>query len=162
MRKIKKSLSAAVVLTVAFTSISLLFFSCKEAVGVTIPLPKDTSALGKIDHFIPLDQLEVLKKDFAVQQDSINRGVPNLYIPTSEAFNKAALLELLKDPNNVGIRIYYGVKKGDNRNEFRMVLVGVDQQGKDLLITRGSAIASKIGGDTRFGLEFGQCNPPCH
>ena len=162
MVKIKKSISAAVISMTALFSISLLFFSCGHIVGVTIPVPKDTSALGKIDHFIPLDQLEALKKDFLQQQDSVSRGVPGLYIPVSEAFNKAALLELLKDTNNVGIRIYYGVKKGDNRNEFRLILVGVDQQGKDLYITKGSALATKIGGDTKGGLEFGQCNPPCH
>jgi hypothetical protein len=129
---------------------------------VCIPVPKDSSALGKIDHFIPLDQLEAFKKDFNSQQDSISRREPELYIPASEAFSKAALIDLLKDPKNVGIRIYYGVKKADKRNEFRLLLVGVDAQGRDLYITKGSAAAAKLGGDVKGGLEFGQCNPPCH
>jgi hypothetical protein len=162
MVKIKKSISTAVFVLTALVSVSLLFFSCQQTAGVPIPLPKDTSALGRINHFIPLDQLETLKKDFLPQQESISKNVPGLYIPVSEAFNKAALLDLLKDSANVGIRIYYGVKKGDNRNEFRMILVGVDQRGNDLYLTKGSALATKIGGDTRGGLEFGQCNPPCH
>jgi hypothetical protein len=141
---------------------SLFIMSCNNPPttegGVFIPVPKDTSALGKIDHFISTGEIEKFKKQYLPQRDSLARINPNLFIPVTEAFNKEGLIQLLKDPKNVGLKIYYGVKQG-KRNEFRLIIVGVDEQGNDLYFSKGSSLAGKINQDLG-GLEYGQC-PPC-
>jgi hypothetical protein len=145
---------------------AIFFSSCHTGTSVSIPNPNDTSALGKINHFIPIEQLEAFKKDFAVQRDSLGMIKNGLFIPISEAFNKKILLEILKDEKCVGMRMYYGVKRADNksnRNEVRLILVGVDGQGNDLFITEGgllSQAATQAGGKLGGG-EWGQCTPPC-
>lgn len=144
----------------AMAAFLLIISSCTQPAGTYIPDSKDSSSLGKIDHFIKKGDIESFKKDFLVQRDSLGRNNPGVFIPNSETFNKAALLEILKDPKCVGMRMYYGLKKGDKRNEFRLILVGVDEQGNDLFVTRGSAVAADAGGSTG-GAEFGQCTPPC-
>jgi hypothetical protein len=141
---------------------SIFMMSCNGSPGteggVFIPVPKDTSALGKIDHLIPREQIESFKKAYQGERDSLTRKDPNLFIPVDEAFNKQALIDLLKDPKNVGLRIYYGVKAG-KRKEFRLIIVGVDEQGNDLYFTKGSKAAAKLT-QGEYGLEYGQC-PPC-
>jgi hypothetical protein len=145
---------------------AIILTSCNDGTNVSIPNPVDSSALGKINHFIPIEQLEAFKKDFAVQRDSLGMIKDGLFIPISEAFNKKILLEILKDEKCVGMRMYYGVKRADNRsnrNEVRLILVGVDAQGKDLYITEGgllSKAATQAGGRSGGG-EWGQCTPPC-
>lgn len=127
--------------------------------GEWIPVPKDTSALGRIDHFIPYENINQYRKEYIGVRDSLNRALPGLFFAESEAFNKPQLLELLKNPKCVGIRIYYGLKKG-SRSEFRCMIVGVDEQGQDLYIQKtGTAGAQARPGDG--GLEYGQCAPPC-
>jgi hypothetical protein len=160
MAKIKKStVSSSIKLIIACAAASLML-SCTHQAGTFIPDTADSSGLGKIDHFIPLGTINEFKSAFAVEKDSLALKVPGLFIPETEAFNKPALLQILKDPACAGIRFYYGVKKGDKRNEMRLMLVGVDAQGKDLLITKGSGLAAQAGGGGQGGLEFGQC-PPC-
>lgn len=142
--------------------------SCQQKTegGVHIPVPKDSSALGKINHFIPVKDIEQFKSAFAVQRDSLTRMNPNLVIPVSETFNKEALLDILKDSTNVGVRIYYGVKQIGNRNEVRLMLVGVNAAGKDLYYKNGGE-AGKLSAkvppppEEEGGVEYGQCTPPC-
>ena len=86
-------------------------------------MPVDTSALGKINHFIPRDLIDEFKREFNIERDSLAVCRSGLYIPVSEAFNKPAVLEILKDPKCVGLKIYYGVKKNDNNKEMRVMLV---------------------------------------
>lgn len=137
----------------------------KQEGGQFIPVPRDTSALGKVNHFIPVEDINKFKSAFASQRDSIARNFPGLFIPLSETFNKQALLNLLKDSTNVGIRIYYGLKAGGNRNEVRLVLVGVNSQGQDLFYLNGAEegkISAKVPPPPLSGgVEYGQCTPPC-
>jgi hypothetical protein len=157
MKPTTSKISSLLLLSAIFLS------SCDNdnGTGVNIPNPKDTSALGRINHFIPTEDIERYKKDYIVQRDSLARSNSDLFIPLDEAFNKQALLDLLKDPKNVGLKIYYGIKTG-KRKEVRLIIVGVDEQGNDLYLTGGkSAIAAQVtGGGTKGGLEYGQC-PPC-
>ena len=137
----------------------------KNGGGEEIPVPKDTSALAKINHFIPVRDIEAFKAAFANQKDSLSRVYPSLVIPFSETFNKQALLNILRDSNNVGVRIYYGVKAGDKRNELRLILVGVNSEGKDLYYRSGGE-QGKLGAQLPTspedgGAEYGQCTPPC-
>ena len=128
----------------------------KGADSVCVPNPKDTSALGRIDHHIPKSEIMQFRKAF--NADSINAKNPGLFITESEGFNKTQLLELLQDSACVGIRIYYGIAKGEKRNELRMIIVGTNSQGKDLFIKTGSKAATRLTAD-ESGLEYGQC---CH
>jgi hypothetical protein len=153
------------------TSLFFVFFfvfavSCKEqpgeGKGEWIPTPPDSSALGKIDHFIPIERMDQFKKDYAADKDSIMKCLPGYFMPASEAFNKEWLLKVLKDPKCVGLRVYYGVRRTALKiNEFRLMIVGVDEAGNDLYIERGSALANQVDGGGKGGLEWGQCNPPC-
>jgi hypothetical protein len=130
---------------------------------VCIPVPKDTSALGKIDHFIPRVDIDKFKASFDKANDSLAKKAPNLAFSYSEAFNKPQILELLKDPRCVGLRIYYGSRKDKvgTGSTFVLMIVGVDEQGKDLFWKKGSPLAAQTApGDG--GLEYGQCNPPCN
>ena len=144
-------------------TVVFLFTACKspQENGVWIPVPKDTSVLGRIDHFIPVADIETYKKNFGPQRDRVMSGNPNLYIPMSEAFNKQALIDILKDSTCVGIRVYYGLKTGDKQNSFRLILVGINEQGQDLYYKKGSAVAADAGGGNLGGAEYGHCLPPC-
>jgi hypothetical protein len=158
---VKKSIMAIPRLLVV-TLIVLVVSSCGDhkGEGEWIPVPKDTSALGRINHLIPARTIDQYRKDYTLVRDSLAKALPNLYFAESEAFNKPQLLEILKNPKCVGIRIYYGLKTG-NRNEFRCMIVGVDEQGKDLYIQQQGAQAAAQTNPTDFGLEYGQCHPPC-
>ena len=133
--------------------------------GEFIPVPKDTSSLAKINHFIPVRDIEAFKAAFSGQRDSLSRVYPNLVIPYAETFNKQAILNILRDSGNVGLRIYYGVKTGDNRNELRLILVGVNSEGKDLYYSNGGEqgkLSAKLPPPPEDGgAEYGQCTPPC-
>ena len=145
----------------AMFSLGLFIASCNngEIKSVSIPVPRDTSALASINHFIPEATIKVYRGAFKTEQDSLALRFPSLLIPDAEAFNKPALLEILKDPRCVGIRIYHGVKTGGKRNEIRVIIVGVDSEGKDILISGGSSLATDIT-QSKGGLEDGQC-PSC-
>ncbi|MEP6746923.1 MAG: hypothetical protein ABJB86_04325 [Bacteroidota bacterium] len=141
-----------------------LIVSCNNANppgSVVIEIPKDNSGLDTIHHFIP----EALEKEylsaFKAQQDSFNVKNPSLLIPVAEAFNKPALLSLLKAKDCVGLRIYHGIKKGGRgvKDEIRLVIVGVDSKGNDILIDSGSVLTTKITSD-QVAVERGQC-PTC-
>lgn len=157
----KKSLRFKPILLLIVTFSFVLVFSCQQGnneKGEWIPIPPDTSALGKIDHFIPLEDIQKYRTAYAADRDTLSKY---LDFTNSESFNKPALLELLKNPKCVGIRIYYGVKSADSKGSFRCMIVGVDEQGKDLYITKGSQLATQGDGGKTGGLEYGQCDPPC-
>lgn len=161
MTKISKpAVCFTLVMVLAITSSILLSCNNNNPRGSqVIPVPDDTSALAKINHFIPASQIERYRAAFRIQNDSLHARFRSFLLPDAEAFNKPALLEILKDPRCVGIRIYHGVKTADGMNEVRVILVGVDSQGKDILISGGSAIAADVT-QTKGGLEYGQC-PTC-
>jgi hypothetical protein len=165
MATLKKTFAPVLMVLISISVTSLLIVSCNQkgdgtCEGTCVPATKDTSALGKIDHFIPKETINEYKRSFSIERDSLALKAPGLFIPETEAFNKPSVLEILKNPACVGVRIYYGVKKGEKRNQVRLILVGVDAQGKDLFITKGSALAAQAAGDKEGGLEYGQC-PPC-
>jgi len=160
MFKLRKPIAATAVFFFIAIAGTLLVVSCNNpADGVFIPVPKDSSALSKIDHFIPESRIKEYRSAFAAENDSLRIKFPSLLLPDAEAFNKPALIEILKDPRTVGIRIYHGVKRGGKQNEVRVIIVGVDAQGKDVLINKGSAVAAQANSEPG-GEEQGQC-PTC-
>jgi hypothetical protein len=158
---------------IAFLVMALFMNSCRQKGTVVIPVPDDTSALSKINHFIPVEQIKAYESAFNIQRDTLLKLQPGLSLPQSEAFNKQAILEILKDPACVGVRVSYGVKQTGNSNEFRLILTGVDAQGNDLYIdgvaspdntNRAAKAPQAIQSGTssvKGGVEQGQCTPPC-
>ena len=154
-------------------------FSCNNNDnGVFIPVPKDTSALGRIDHFIPLEQIKNYQAAFNKERDSLLKIRPGFNIPFSEAFNKQALIEILQIPECVGVKVLYGIKQNGDTNSMRLILVGVDSRGNNLYLTNGTTRNNTIkkspaadsgaakattenSGDDSGGIEQGQCDPPC-
>ena len=156
MSKIRKQIAAAAIFILACTC-ALLVTSCNGKIeGVTIPITNDSTPLSLINHRISKTLIKDFRKAFNAEQDSLRRKNPDLFITESEAFNKKALLELLKDPNCIGLRIYYGVTKGEKSpKDLRMIIVGTDSKGNDLLIGN-SAVATDVTQEG-YGLEYGQC-----
>jgi hypothetical protein len=128
---------------------------------VCIKLKKDTSELGRRNHFIPVMSIDVFKKDFDSTRVKLVKHFPELAIPTSETFNRASLVEFLKDSTVVGLKFYYGLKpSSDKTKSLRLIIVGVDSLGHDVYIKKGSRFAAQST-DDKGGLEYGQCEPPC-
>jgi hypothetical protein len=156
----------------------LFMVSCNGDGGDTaiIPIPKDTSALGKIDHFIPLAQINEYDSAFSRERNELAKLRPGLSIPFSEAFNKAALIDLLQIKDCVGIRIMYGIKQKGDSSSVRLILVGVNSKGESLYLTEQKkrstandaanqikdAVPQGASGEVDGGIEQGQCYPPCH
>lgn len=168
MFKMSNPAKPAVIVCAAFCIATLLFTaSCNNGPGgggtgkdsgVVIPNLPDSSELAKIEHYIPKGEIMRFRRAF--NADSLNARNPDLFITESEGFNKTALLELLKDPKCVGIRIYYGIAPGTSKKkDLRMILVGTDSQGKDLYFTHTTSKAGTRLTDDEVGLEYGQC---CH
>lgn len=131
--------------------------------GVWIPLEKDSSELGMRDHFMPKDSIEVYRKRFDLIRDTLAIKEPSLFIPFSEGFNKKSMTELLKDPKCIGLRIYYGATaiNSKGKQDFRLIVVGVDKDGNDLFVSRSATGDGKVRDGGEGGFEYGQCTPPC-
>ncbi len=76
---------------------------------------------GFEDHFITLPEAAELTKNYRDMNPGAVRG---------EFFGKNHLLNILQQPNCVGVRIYYGYDT--NVSKPKMVIVGVDQYENDL------------------------------
>lgn len=160
----KKSLLTYPLLFLFFLG-ALLIGSCKEGPKpgqICITIPKDTSELGRRNHFIPVMDIDIFRRDFRAIRDSIVTRDTNIVIPNSETFNIAAIDSFVQNPKVFGLRFYYGVKPGPSHKKvLRLIVVGVDSLGHDVYIRRkGATLAAQVSGDDG-GLEYGQCSPPC-
>jgi hypothetical protein len=163
---LRKSFSPLALFITGAVIVALSVVSCggPGGDGVWIPNPKDSSALGLRDHFIPKDSITAYRKRYEVVRDTLQVVMPSLFIPFSEAYNKRSIIELMKDPRCIGIRIYYGATAfGSNgKQDLRLILVGVDKLGNDLFVKKGSSVAAQAGDGGEGGFEYGQCAPPCY
>lgn len=126
---------------------------------VCIKVPSDTSVEG---HFIPVKDIDSFKQDFVKERDSLGKKCPSLFIPNSETFDKASIVEFFRDTTVVGLKFYYGIKPGKSRKKaLRLMIVGVDSAGNNVYIKKGSHLAAQAGGGEEGGVEYGQCTPPC-
>jgi len=160
----KKSLLTYPLILLFFMG-ALLIGSCKEGPKpgqICITIPKDTSELGRRNHFIPVMDIDIFRKDFQAVRDSVVSRNPNFFIPNSETFNIAAIDSFVQNPKVFGLRFYYGIKPGvGNKKALRLIVVGVDSLGHDIYIKKkGAALAAQVSDDDG-GLEYGQCSPPC-
>jgi hypothetical protein len=100
-----------------------------------------TQFLGN-GHSISLDEAKKMTKKFRDQKDSIVRDEykGQHLIPHCESFDRTAFDKLLQREDCKGVRIYYGMKEGDQK--IHAIIVGFDAEGKDILPSAGVAMDS--------------------
>jgi len=76
--------------------------------------------------------------------------------PNCLTFNKAAVYRLMKTPGCAGIRCYMAI---NNEQQFRLVIVGVDDKGVNMLASNAGDSTSKAI-DEVVVLDEGQASPP--
>ena len=116
-----------------------------------------TSFIGA-NNLIPLEKAKKLTAFFKEERDNlINPGIYSQdVIPFSETFDRRAIDQLLALDGCVGIRIYTGL---DEEFKLRLILVGVNDKGQDLIIPDPTE-----GAGTEVGLvveEGARCPPFC-
>ncbi len=162
--------------------VTILLISCNDTAkdGVFISTPKDTSLLAKQNHFIPLNQIRAYQASFKSERDSLTKLYPGLSIPLSESFNKQAIIKLLQLPDCVGVTVLYGTNKNGNNKGLRLILVGVNSEGKYLYLkndtekntatnqatsndtaAKNLKMLQSLPDDEEGGIEHGNCSPPC-
>ena len=80
----KSSLTTTSLWTALFVFVLISVVSCKEqegdGKGEWIPTPPDSSALGKIDHFIPIGRMDEFKKSYLADKDSLIKCLPEVFM----------------------------------------------------------------------------------
>lgn len=80
--------------------------------------------------------------------------------PNCLTFNRAAIYRLMKVPGCVGIRCWLAI---NNKQEFRLVIVGVDEQGENMLASAAGDSSKDLTSmtvDEILVLDEGQASPP--
>ena len=103
--------------------------------------------LQQINHEIPLDKAVEMTRRFRNDNSKILQQDYSKSLPQSEIFDKSAFEKLVGLPGCVGIRAYFGV---DDKNDVRLIFVGVNDKNEDIL----------PGGGGGSIVEFGQRCPP--
>ena len=147
---------------------ALLISSCGGGIPqpgkdeVCVKNPKDTSELGRRNHFIPVMSIDIYKKNFDQARDTIRQRLPDIMVPDYEIFNRASIVEYLKDSTVAGFKFYYGIKPGsEKRRALRIMIVGVDKFGKNVYLKDSTGKIGAQATNDDGGLEYGQCSPPC-
>jgi hypothetical protein len=177
MQKQLNTLTSKVIGRAVFILLMAMVFmvSCNNNTGdqAIIPMPKDTSALAKIDHFIPVDQIKAYEDTFRLEREALQKIQPGFFIPFSETFNKQSVIDVLQIKDCVGMRILYGLTKKGDSSSVRLILVGVNSKGENLYVTKQKqrsnnaanqikdAVPQAAEGEVDGGEEHGQCRPPC-
>ncbi len=94
-----------------------------------------SSALDAINHDITYAQAQTMIGNFtAVRESMLSSNFQNNgTMPIYETFNLAAIDKLICQPTAIGFRIYTAM---DSENKIRFVLVGVDSDGKDIIMRK--------------------------
>ena len=131
------------------------------------PQPKSeyTKNLKAADHFLEADVAEKwIARYQQYVRDTLQRGTTNqgkavdaappaapVFPKESESFNRALIQQILCLDSCMGVRILFGI---NDNNEVRLLLGGIDQEGKLLYIT-------DAGEDKKAGLKTtGKFIPP--
>lgn len=95
------------------------------------PTPFSTQLKAR-NHEITVDQAVQMINNFGtVRQTMLAREFSNPNtLPVSETFNLEAIDAIICQPTAVGFRVYMGL---DAQQQVRLVLVGVDGDGKDIV-----------------------------
>jgi len=76
----------------------------------------------------------------------------------SETFNKNAFISFFTNIQVKGLRIYYGMRED---LQVHAIVVGVDENGKDMLPAQSIAIAGDVTGDNEILEDAQRCPPTC-
>jgi hypothetical protein len=133
------------------------------------PAPQTGSygdSLWRIDHFIANQRATQLITTFRTNKDALISGRYNgnsKVLFDHETFNLRDITTLLKVKGCIGLRVNMGM---DENNQVRLVLIGVDKDGKELVeyLPGESGRQGAGGADIPFPagssyLEAGQRNP---
>lgn len=95
------------------------------------PTPFSTQLKAR-NHEITVDQAVQMVNNFGVVRESMlaREFTGRNALPISETFNLEAIDAIICQPTAVGFRVYMGM---DNQQQVRLVLVGVDGDGKDIV-----------------------------
>lgn len=135
MKSIRTPLLVIIIVVLAV----LLFQKCRETRNSDIPFNKDSAQV----HHISLEDAVKLTSSFRRGRIELTRQLrdpsylnKNFNLSFAEKINRDAIAELLNLKGAKGIRIYFGrdfARKDTDTTRIRMVLVAVDNQGKDIL-----------------------------
>ncbi len=117
------------------------------------PTPFITT-LNAINHHITLNDATNMISNFGIAREGVlstTLGGPNAF-PVYETFNLKAIDSLICQPNVVGFRVYLAM---DGQNQVRLVLTGVDGEGRDVVQKRQENPAYTATADEMI-LEAGQ------
>lgn len=125
--------------------LAILFVMCTSSTGCTDTEPCEkcidnkppatafSTKLNGINHVITTTQAVTMTQRFNTNADSLRQGhlaaVSGL-LPFHETFNLKAIDDLICQPNTIGLRVYLSM---DENRKLRLVLVGVDPEGNDLI-----------------------------
>lgn len=149
---ITKKMSHALIAFFLLTGIAIII-SCNSK----FPPPAPTAgsygdSLWRIDHFITNQKATQLISNFRSNKEAILSGRYNgnaKVLFDHETFNLRDISDLLKEKGCIGLRVHMGM---DENNQVRLVLIGVDKNGRDLVINaNGSTNDPDRGGRSGIG-----------
>ena len=94
-------------------------------------------------NLISLEEAARLTGNFRKQKESLiarEFGGKNV-LPICETFPRDAFDKLLSQQGCVGVRVYFGM---DEENQVRLVVVGVDKEGRDMLASSSPVSNNKL------------------
>jgi len=91
-----------------------------------------SNGLNAIDHTLPvMDGLRMVDNFIANRETMLSQAFQgNNTLPVSETFNLKTIQDLICQYPAVGFRVYLGL---DDNNQVRIILVGADSDGKDII-----------------------------
>jgi len=124
--------------------------------------------LQSTKHEISTELASAMVKRFGRFKTTLNKAKKNKaplpdstpVFPNSLTFNRAAIYRLMKMPGCAGIRCYLAINA---KQELRLVIVGVDEKGENMLASTQSGSGNKVAkaaGDDVVVLDEGQASPP--
>lgn len=117
------------------------------------------NSLQELNHRITLERAKEMTRLFRENKDNILKPefLGQDILPISETLNRTAMDQLLAQPSCVGVRIYYSM---DETLKIHAILVGVNDQGQDILPADSSSIST----EEEEGVileEMQRCPPNC-
>ncbi|MFL5787338.1 MAG: hypothetical protein ACJ748_04750 [Flavisolibacter sp.] len=108
-------------------------------------------------HNIPLNQAIQMVASYRSLKDDLLKGVlaNQVNLPNAESFNRDIFDQILKQTGCTGIRVYYSF---DPQLQLRLVIVGTDASGNDILPSDATAVNSNSG---TVGEAGSICPPAC-
>lgn len=103
------------------------------------PAPTEFSTtINALNHEISIEQALTMTQHLSTMRDSMlltSLHGQNI-VPISETFNLNSIDKIICQPNTVAFRAYLGLNP--QTNQMRLIFVGVNPKGEDIIGTRGA------------------------